>query len=389
MQHRSNRNGRIRLTTMISSATLVTLLVSGAQAFSWEGPSGKNADDSGAAPNFQLAYYQDDSSAGTAGEPADAYDYGSTTTTTTTTTEVETVPSMKSYLLSDENVFGDAEVLWPGFLTGMRSNPDFAFTERFVDPIGNPLYFESPFIESNLDVLYLWHDFPGGSQLQGGQVHVLALQARLALTDRLAFIATKDGYSWIDTGITPESSGWNDIGIGLKYALIVDPDNEFVLTTGSRWEWVNGDRGTLQSGTQELSPFISVAKGLGPINFLGNVTYRIPMDSNDGNHILQWDLHADFELDPENMPGLFPVLEIHGLHYLSDGDALPLSAGGLDYTNLGSSNVGGTFVSWGDIGFRYELTPNVSLGAGYGFPITNPHDDIFNQRVTVRLTFSY
>ena len=63
------------------------------------------------------------------------------------------------------------------------------------------------------------------------------MQVRVALTHRLAFIAPKDGWTEFDAGIIHESSGWNDFTIGLKYALIVDEPNEFVLTASMRWEW--------------------------------------------------------------------------------------------------------------------------------------------------------
>ena len=113
------------------------------------------------------------------------------------------------------------------------------------------------------------------------------------------------------------------------------------------------------------------------------------MDHNDGNHIIFWDLHVDCEVAPEMLPGFYPLLEIHALHYIDDGNSYPLSVGGLDYTNLGSSNVPGSSVFWGDLGFRWKLTPNVSVGMAYGFPISSPGSDIFNQRFTADLILSF
>ncbi|MBN2446388.1 MAG: hypothetical protein JXO22_06675 [Phycisphaerae bacterium] len=310
--------------------------------------------------------------------------------TVTAAQPAASIMDSKSYLLSPEPLFADTEILWPGFLTGMKAS--YKFQEKFVDPVGNPIYFESPFIDTNLELIYLWHDFPRGSQLGGGEANVLAVQARVALTDRLAFIATKSGYSWLKTGITPDADGWNDWAWGLKYLILADEANEFALTGGLRWEMRGGDDDIIMGGdggSNELNPFISVAKGWDRFHMLGALNYRVPMDTSELNQVLQWDLHADYEIAPDALPGFFPLLEIHGLHYLSNGDALPLSVGGLDYSNFGSDDVAGDFVAWGDVGFRWELTPNASLGAGYGFPITDPDDDIFNQRVTIRLTLSY
>ena len=311
---------------------------------------------------------------------------------TTETEVVETSFSLDgpSYLISDQPLFGDAEVLWPGFLTGMRSK--WTFQEKFASPVGSPLYFEDPFIQSSLRFVYLWHDFSPASQLAGGELSAWALQVRLALTERLALIATKDGYTTFKSGITPDGDGWNDAALGLKYLFLVDEPNEFALAGGLRWEWHNGDRDILQGGDgghDELSPFISLAKGWDRFHFIGALNYRVPMDWDEGNHVLHWDAHFDYEIAPDMLPGFFPLFELHGVHYITDGERLPLGVGGLDYTNLGSTNVAGSSVIWGDLGFRWKLTPNTSFGAAYGFPISNPANDIFGQRVTVDFIFSF
>jgi hypothetical protein len=295
-----------------------------------------------------------------------------------------------SYALSNENVFGDPEILWPGFVTGMRSSTPSR--ERFAEPIGNSLYFESPFIDTNIRMLYLYHDFPTNSAIGGGDLNVWAAQVRFALTDRLAIIAPKDGWSDLNAGILPENSGWNDATIGLKYAFIVNEEIDYFLTGGLRWEWHNGESDVLQGrdgGNDELSPFISVAKAWGRYNFMANITGRIPLDDDEGNYIVSWDLHLDTEIAPDVLPGFHPLIEIHALHYLSDGDSVPINVGGLDFSNIGATDVSGNNVFWGDIGFRWKLTPNLSWGAAYGFPISNPGNSILNQRVTVDFVFRF
>ncbi|MGE0480088.1 MAG: hypothetical protein AB7Q17_06405 [Phycisphaerae bacterium] len=288
-----------------------------------------------------------------------------------------------TFALSSQRLHNDPTILWPGFMTGLRG------FEHFYEPVGMPLYFESPFNTTQLRLLYLYHDFPNGSQIGGGHLNVYAAQIRLALTERLGFIATKDGYSDLNAGILPESDGWNDFAIGLKYVLIADRERDFVLATGLRWEWQNGDRDVLQGADQELSPFFSFAQGFDQFHILGNITGRIPTDLNDGNCILSWNLHFDYEILPQILPGLAPLIEFHGLHYLSDGDRLPLSVGGLDYTNLGSADVAGDTVIWSGVGFRWKLTPHVSLGSTFEFPLTDADDDIMGNRVTADLAFSW
>lgn len=294
-----------------------------------------------------------------------------------------TIADDATFLLSSTRIHGDPQILWPGFLNGLRG------FENFYEPVGMPLYFESPFNTTQLRLLYLWHKFPKGSQIGGGDLSVFAAQIRLALTERLSLIATKDGYSVLNAGILPHDDGWNDFAIGTKYVLIADTENDFVLTPGIRWEWTNGDRGVLQGGDHELSPFVSFAKGFDRFHILGNVTGRLPMDHNDGNYILSWNLHFDYEVAPEVLPGFAPMIEFHGLHYLSDGDRLPLSVGGLDYTNLGSTDVAGDSVFWSGIGFRWKLTPHLSFGSTWEFPLHNPNNDIMGSRVTADVALSW
>ncbi|MHC5111288.1 MAG: hypothetical protein ACYTHJ_15570 [Planctomycetota bacterium] len=275
----------------------------------------------------------------------------------------------------------DAEsAMWDGFLTGLDGYDDF------IMPVSMPLYFEDPFITSDLRVLYIYHDIPDRSELDGGQVHAVALQARIALTERLAFIATKDGYSWVDTGITPSGDGWTDWAIGFKYAVISDPENQFLLSSGMRWEWDTGSTDAFQgTGAQELSPFISVAKGWDKLHFLGAVNGRIPTNRDKGNASLVWNLHLDYQLTET----FYPLVEFHGIHWLSNGDSLPLSLDYLDVGSLGASDVRGRdFFSFG-IGFRWELMENVSLGVTWEYPLESPAENAQQNRVTLNTVISF
>ena len=111
----------------------------------------------------------------------------------------------------------------------------------------------------------------------------------------------------------------------------------------------------------------------------------IPEGGHKGNNTLQWDLHADYEV----FDGIAPTIELHGVHYLTDGAAAGLNVGGLDYTNLGSGNVAGSTVIWFGVGARVKLTPNWSFGAVYEHALTNVNADIMDQRVTLDFIFSW
>lgn len=285
-----------------------------------------------------------------------------------------------TFLISNERLTPNKEVLWPGLLTGLRG------FEHFYEPVGQPIYFESPFNNTSLRLLYLHHEFSNNSQLRGGHLDVFAAQIRLALTERLALIATKDGWSKLRAGLLAADDGWNDLALGFKYVIFADKEMDLVITPGIRYQAANGDAGVLQGGSQEFSPFISAAKGFGDLHFIGDITYRIPLDTDKGNRILQWDLHADYEV----FKGIAPMIELHGLHYLTNGKRFAaLEVGGLDYANLGSGNVSGSHVVWMGVGARAKLTPNASIGATYEFSLTNRSADIMDKRVTVDIIFTW
>ena len=261
-----------------------------------------------------------------------------------------------------------------GFLTGLRG------FEAFHEPLGQPIYFESPFNDTGVRFLYLRHSFSDQSTLAGGNVTVYAAQARLAITERLAFIATKDGYSELESGII-EDEGWNDLAAGFKYVLVADREKDYVVTPGIRYQAENGHRGILQGGVDEVSPFVSLAKGYGDAHVLANVTLRLPLDGDEGNTVGHWDLHLDYDVNPKAEAVFAPLIELHGVHYLDD-DASALNVGGLDYSNLGSTPAK-DFVCWAGIGARLEIVTRYEVGFCYEFALTDPDDDIMDHRVTI------
>lgn len=269
---------------------------------------------------------------------------------------------------------------WPGFLTGMSGYEDF------VMPVGMPVYFEDPFIRTDLRFIYIYHEIPDGSELRGGQVQLAAAQVRVALTERLAFIATKDGYSWVDSHITPAGDGWNDFAIGLKYALYSNPTEQLLISSGVRWEWSNGSTDAWQGGeSQELSPFVSFAKGWDRWHFLGAVSGRIPTDRTDANSSVIWNLHLDYKLTKT----FRPLIEVHGIHWLTDSQRLPLSQDYLEVGSLGVSKAAGRDFFSAGLGFRWQAWDNVSVGLTYEFPLESADENLMEQRVTLNTAISF
>jgi hypothetical protein len=269
-----------------------------------------------------------------------------------------------------------------GFLYGLRKG-----FEKKPRPIDSPLYFEDPYINTEVRFIYLYHTFPKSSVLGKGDLQVAAVQARVALTDRIQFIATEDGYSWLDTdAFGSGEDGWNDLAVGLKGALLVDEEKDFILSVGGRYTIPMGNRDILKGLAREWSIFTTAAKGWndGKTNLIGSVNFRQPFNQRDGNTIINWDAHLNTELWED----FSQVLEIHGLHYIKNGERLNTTYGGLDYTNIGSQRAAGNMALWGTAGFRWRIAEQVSLGVGYGFPLKpTDNNDLFESRVVANLNF--
>ena len=268
-----------------------------------------------------------------------------------------------------------------GFLSGLRGG-----FESFPRPIGSPLYFEDPFINSDIRPILLHHEFPRDSLLGGGDLTVLAVQARIALTDRLQLIATQDGHADLEADALPEGEGWNDLAAGLKYAFYVDHEEMAIASIGIRWTLSNGSRDVFKGTEDEISVFVTGAKKYGKFHVVADVVGRFTVDSDEGNNSLSWDINCSYEL----CDCFYPLLEYHGFLYTSNGDRLDVRDGLLDYGNLGAGDVAGSSAHWGTAGFRWQFKEGVSWGTGYGFALNRAsNNDIFKSRFTTNLIFTF
>lgn len=292
--------------------------------------------------------------------------------------------------------------------------PDFscdreARYEGFIPTTSMPYLFEDPFITTGLSLHGVWHDFPWDSVFRGGDAYVVALQARVAITDRLAFIATKDGYTWLRPGSHSEiaaEEGLFDITAGFKYALIDMPEEKFILTPSFRVDVPVGESKVFSgNGDSVLIPPVSSAKGLGPLNLIAGFGARLPANNNKESTSLFYNLHVDASF----CECFVPFLELNGTTWINSGNgernvktksfgSVDLQTGqdvlagagvlspkrfeGVDVVNLGSSGVAGQSIVTLAVGGRVPLTKQLSLGAYYEFPVS-PREDIFEQRVAV------
>jgi len=297
----------------------------------------------------------------------------------------------------------DCPTWFPDFQCDRHGRP-----EGFVAPATAPYVFEDPFITTGVSAWFLWHQFPQSSPPQGGHVNVAAVQARIAITDRLAFIATRDGYAWRDPdlSILEHENGLMDLGLGFKYLLVSMPEHSFYLSPSLRFDIPAGSRSVLQgNGDGTIMPGVSFAWGLfDRVHFLGNTGVQIPFDGDDQVTMLFWNLQMDLEVTK----WFVPFAGVNAYHYLSNGDGdlkLDTDIGtvgfatatnllgsqdvnGMDYGNFGNKGVKGNSVITLAAGARVPIGRHVSLSAAYEIPVTS-QKDVIEQRVTTNLMFEF
>jgi hypothetical protein len=294
--------------------------------------------------------------------------------------------------------------------------PDFQDCERetrfegFGAPMSHPFYFEDPFITTSLSLWGIWHEFPESSVFQGGDAIAYAAQIRVALTDRLALIATKDGRYQLrpDNNLLDTEKGYGDWGLGLKYALLKSKENEprYIVSPSLRYETTNGDEDVLNgNGEGVWIPAVSAALEAGPLQLTTAVGARLPVDGDAESQIVFYYLHLDHPVTD----WLIPFVEFSGLSYVDEGDGsnpiklfngtrLPVDTvqsvlgvdpfEGYDVANVGSGRVEGDDVFAFAVGLRAKLTERLWLGLAYERPLTKRRH-ILKQRATMNLLYEY
>jgi len=259
-------------------------------------------------------------------------------------------------------------------------------TLRYIPPVTNPTFAESPMITTELRPIYIHHDIPGSFATAGGEVNVIALQARLALTDRLALIATKDGLASADYGALPDDDGILNIAAGLKYAVIDEPEAGHILTVGARYEMPVGnlDAGPFQiqgKGKGFANLFASGVKQWGNFQVQASGNAHIAIDPDVDSSMLVGSLQVNYAvLEDFLLGGFYPLVELNVFHYLNDPGRTPLTAAGFDVLHLGQSD-SDTVVS-GAVGFRMHITDGFQMGGAVEMPLTDDNGEITNWRVT-------
>lgn len=280
--------------------------------------------------------------------------------------------------------------------------------EGFQKPIVQPYLFEDPFITTGLHPYYLWQEFPSDSVFQGGHADAVALQVRVALTDRLAFIATKDGRMRLDPDLDllEDREGWMNLAGGFKYALVERPEDHFLLSPALRVEVASGSRSVFSGGSGAIViPSVSAAWGVGDAHWIGGLGGQIPTDSGEYSSSGFYHVYLDYTVASHFQP----FVQISGMHWFDAGDGhrrVELRDGsevtieqatravgvgpfeGGDVLNLGSQGVAGNDVVTAAVGFHVPLGPHLAASVAYERPITE-RKDLIEQRLATAIRIEF
>jgi hypothetical protein len=263
--------------------------------------------------------------------------------------------------------------------------------DGFARPVTN-MFFHHPFIWNEVRPVYLYHQIPKHSLAQGGRVKVVGSQLNLALSERLGLSIYKGGYTDFDSGALPRGRGLADLAGGFKYQIWSDPEDAWAaaVLVGYEDEHVVGDPDVVAGtggGLFDLSG--TAAHEIGGVHLIATAGLLMPRHPSENTRAIHWHAHADVEA----APGVFPLVEINGYHYLSDatrnaGLGAPLGLEGFDYANLGASGVNGNDVVTVGAGLRVSLAKDLSVGAAWEWPLTT-REDLFKGRLTLDLTWRF
>jgi hypothetical protein len=269
-----------------------------------------------------------------------------------------------------------------GKLFGFLKPSDHCF-DSFISPMTNPVFFEDPRTLTEARAIYLNHNVPAATA--GGDVQLVAVQLRAALTERLSLIATKDGYVISSNPLIED--GWADVAAGLKYNLFADPVAQRLLSTGATYEMPVGTPGTRQgNGDGEFHVFLTggteiFTRG----HWISASGFRLPVDNNAESTMWYWSNHWDYEFAPR----WYALTEVNWYNWTRSGDntALPGVEGG-DLFNFGSVGVAGNDIVTQALGVKFKRNRHHELGAAFEVPLTERRD-ILESRFTLDWILRY
>jgi hypothetical protein len=250
----------------------------------------------------------------------------------------------------------------------------------------NPVFFEDPRTLTEVHAIFIQHRLPLAAG--GDSLRVVAAQARVALSDRLSFIATKDGFIFADADAILDD-GWADVTAGLKYNLYKDAEAQRIVSAGATYSLPVGSTRALQGrGDGEFNLFLTGGmQFLECSHWVSAAGIRLPGDSNEGSSSLYWSNHFDRRLSRIS-ERLYAFTEFNWYHWLEGGTGGIPGVEGLDFFNLGSSGVDGNDIVTGAFGLKIKTRGYNEVGIAWEAPLTERRD-VLDNRLTVDWNIRY
>ena len=262
-------------------------------------------------------------------------------------------------------------------LLGLLAPSDACFSD-FISPMTNPVFFEDPRTLTEARLIFLNHRVP--DELFGGEVRLIALQLRAALTDRLSIVAAKDGYITSSNPVVED--GWADVSIGLKYNLFADCCRQRLLSAGVSYELPVGSTRALQgNGDGEFHLYLTGGTQLGcNWHWLSASGFRLPSDTTQESQVWYWSNHVDRKFGD----WLYGFVEVNWYHWMKAGQGPIVGFEGLDLFNFGAQGVAGNDIVTGAVGVKLKPGAWNEIGVAWETPLTDRRDITAN-----RFTFDY
>jgi len=267
---------------------------------------------------------------------------------------------------------------------------DHAFDE-FISPVTNPFFFEDPRALTELRPVFLLQNTPKSNLLfAGGNIEMFALQARLALNDRLSIVLSKLGFiAFQPDAPSPlgDEIGFAEIVVGPKLTFWRDDAANIIAAFGVNFEIAAGGANVFQStGSGSVVPYLTVAKEvLDNLHLMGAIGYRAGLDSDRSDSFFV-SLHADYEFYRR----IYPFIEVNWFHYTGSGKAIVANFEGGDLFNFGSTGASGEDIVSLGVGVRYKFfgSESYQIGTAFEFPLTKGKD-ILDWRWTIDFIWRY
>lgn len=284
------------------------------------------------------------------------------------------------------------------------SSGDWAYD--LVRPITNPTLFDLAVPTTNIRPIFAYHALPdfvnttAGNLPVGGHVEVYALQFEYALTERLSIVATKDGYINFEPDATlADTSGFANLGGGLKYAFILDPEAGRALSGSMTFEFPTGNSDVFQgAGDGSVNLILSGVQTIDDWQFAGGAGVSLPFSGQQSTTGFL-SAHASYEVTP----WFIPLVELNWFSVLDAGDgrrAFNGQAGGVvpviaefegsDFFNIGAGNADrNRNLVTAAVGFRSKITDRIQTGVAYEIPLTDEENSVIESRLTLDLVWRF